>query len=208
MNTTANNTESNGNGETKTRKARLPITKRFLTGEGEATVSSNGVTALSFQFGQEDVVDVPVIEFADHATALLAYGIRSLLNGALVNVDTLEEAKAALLEKIAAIKAGNFSDRGGERGINVAQFIAVLAAANNITADQARNIYAAKAAALEDKEIREEKDKEGNVIGESDAFDRWIAAVRATTEYKTKASELFPRERKGKDKAALADLLS
>lgn len=207
MNTTANNTESNGNGETKARKARLPITKRFLTANGEATVSSNDVTALSFQFGQ-DVVEVPVNSFADHAAALLAYGIRSLLNGALVNVDTLEEAKAALLEKIAAIKAGNFSDRGGERGINVAQFIAVLAAANNITAEQARNIYAAKAAALEDKEIKEEKDKDGAVIGESDAFDRWIAAVRATTEYKTKASELFPRERKGKDKAALADLLS
>lgn len=197
---------------TNSRKPRLPILKRFKDNVGALHAALNKdiqPTAVVYDFGDkgEDVREISLDDFGAHLNRLAAYGLRALLNSAFTGAESLEEASDAFEEKVQSILDGTFSERGGERGINVRQFCVIMAALTGKSEDEILAAYQAKESALVGQDVQERKLRNGETV-EEDAFDRWVSTIRGRADYKAKASELFPRTRKGKVAAAdIGDLL-
>jgi hypothetical protein len=191
------------------RRPRLPIVKRFRAEDGALVPSLNAETepvSLVYDFNG-DTIEVALSDFANHVKRLAAYGLRALLNSAFTGAESIAEAREAFDEKVQSVLDGTFSERGGERGINTRQFCSILAALTGKSEAEILATLQAKEAALVGKDIQERTLRNGEVI-EEDAFDRWINAIRGRPDYKAKASELFPRQRKSKTQAAsIEDLL-
>ena len=204
------NDATNGTTTAK-RRERLAITKRFILSDGSpvsALDKGSIPVALVFDFGNkgENIHKVTLQDFDSILPHLAIYGLRALLNAGMQGADNEQDAESQFLDKVESILEGDFSDRGGERGVNLDQFATVLAACTGKPKEEVKALFRAKEAALTDQDVKTHKNRKGEEY-ETDAFERWVDAVRSTNDYRAKASELFPRKRKESKQVTLDSLL-
>lgn len=190
----------NTNATEKARKERLPLSKVYTNEAGEAVSLGAGkpvAIRLSDKTEGSDVETVTV-SFAEHvanlsenAACLFARGVRAIIDGA---VNGCEDVGEAITEAVAAVEAafgGTFNDRGGERGINISRFAAILAHASNRPVD---DILAG---------IRKYEES----LSDED-FTKWVAKMRGTENYKEAQKALFPASSgRGRKPKSLNELL-
>lgn len=188
--------------EVKATRNRLPLAKQYVNAEG-AVIQLGAGKPTSIKLsekvegeaeGASDVVDFAthVAGMTDNAACVFAKGIMAVINGAIIGITDVAEAIEEAVGAVESAFKGEFSDRGGERGLNYDRFATILAAHLGVDTDTVKEKVKAKEDALSDED-----------------FTKWIATIRSTDGYKAKQAELFPRKPKGKKKQAVdvADLL-
>ena len=196
-----------------TKKARLAVTKAYNAvnpaGDKVETKSlKNGVTYSSVTISAIGEDDITASLSDVNLNHLAAYGLRALLLQGTSEATTIPAFFRIARENLDSLIKGEYSSRGGERGVNFDRFAKICANAKEIvnmlgTDDEAEiaTRCAAKVAALDEK-TPATKDKPSG--GQA-----WIALVRSHPAYQASSNQLFPRkprEVKAKDLTSLFDI--
>ncbi len=205
MNEITNNHPAEGSA-TPTKPKSIKTAFAFVKADGtDVTEFPAEVAGVRVKIGPngEETRTILMSDYEDQLTALAFRGLREVLRNAVSGNESVNDAVVALDDVLEDLGNGVYSDRTGERGLQLDRFVAILAAAQNADPAVVKEWVEAAQAKLG-------QEKTGNADNPDETkFDVLVREFRKTDEYKAKARELYPskpRGRKAGEKVTLGGL--
>lgn len=179
--------------ENQTNSEKIKVSRVWLDADGEKTTLGGDAKPVAFiatLVNGEEIHRATLGDFTSQLPILAALGLRSILQYAAGGADDADEVLKNIEEKLVDVLDNKFSDRGGERGVN-------LEAVARVVAEMTGKDYSAILSTLHAQDE----------TMEPEAFKKVIAQLRSNPAYKAAYAKLNP-DRKPRSRKPSVDPLA